>query len=147
MTKKKITGLIGKRYPKVGIASVNPAKKRRGPGVPFLPGPDARRWTGRRIDAERREAEKDFRLQLIDISRERCSGTDEHGKAIKASKLEMLARVYWGKALAGHIDFGNAILDRMFGKPVQPVTGDLNVNAKLSLSDFKKSMKGLGNEE
>ena len=126
---------------KVRRTSATPAKKRRGPGVPFKKGDDKRRWKAKPIDPERRQAEKDFRQYLLEIAREVITGTDERGKALAAEKLEMLARVYWGKALAGEIDFGNAILDRMFGKPTQPISGGLDLNMSLSMDALTKSYR------
>ena len=126
---------------KVRRTSAKPAKKRRGPGVPFKKGDDERRWKAKPLDAERRQTEKDFRQHLLAIARESISGTNERGDAIEAEKLEMLARVYWGKALAGEIDFGNAILDRMFGRPTQPISGGLDLNMTLSMDALSKSYR------
>lgn len=59
---------------------------------------------------------------------------------------EALARKLWERAEKGDMRAAEIVLERLLGKAVQPLSGDLNVNAKLSLSTLKKSMKDLGQE-
>jgi len=124
-----------------GGAAITAKKKGKPRGRPFTGKDDTRNWRQGCKSKDQLRAGVTFNKILGDVGQEKITGTDEQGRPVKATKLEMLARVYWGKALSGDIAAGNVILDRLFGKAVQPISGGLDLNVALSMDTLLKSYK------
>jgi hypothetical protein len=56
--------------------------------------------------------------------------------------IELDAAIMWSTSLDGNDNSRKDRQDRMYGKPVQAITGDLNVNATLSFAQAAARMNG-----
>lgn len=54
---------------------------------------------------------------------------------------EALARKLWGRAVQGDMEAAKIVLERILGKAVQPVSGSLTLNGKLSIEAMRRSAK------
>ena len=105
----------------------------------FKKGDDPRRWKHGQKSKKAVTVSRDIQQWLAVIGEEIC----EPGKTYS----ECLARKLWEKSVKGDMQAADIVLERLLGKVTQPINGNLNVNAKLSLPDFKKSMKGVAEDE
>jgi hypothetical protein len=130
MSKKKIGSNTAKRRPKA-------AKHRRGPGKPFVKD-DPRINRNGQIGKGALAFNRSLRELLV--AEGETDQTDDKGK-IRLKKVEWLVRVVWNKALKGEAWAVDFIAERTEGKVTQPVSGDLNIQGRLSMAALKKSAK------
>lgn len=106
---------------------------RRGKGKPFKPG-DPRICKDGAAMSKGKQISNHFREWLEATP----DGSD-------ISRLDTLLEYLWDIASAANkqsVDAIKLLLERGYGKPMQPITGDLNVNATLSLSESAALMNG-----
>lgn len=112
------------------------AKRRNTAGLkPFQKGPDSRRWKHGQKSKAAVAATRDIQQWLSSIGEEIFEGGQTHNEA--------LCRKIWEKAIRGDMQAAVLIMDRILGKAPQPISGALSVTAKLSLTQFRESMKGV----
>lgn len=118
---------------------MNSAKHRNTKGLkPFQKGPNPLRWMHGQKSKAVVKVSRDIQQWLAMVGDE----IYEAGQTYS----ETLARKLWNRAVKGDMRAADIVLERLLGKALQPVSGDLNINAKLSIGAFKKSMKDLGQE-
>jgi hypothetical protein len=64
------------------------------------------------------------------------------GKVYKMSGIEAICEAMRNEAIKGDVGAATWCRDTAYGKPVQAITGDLNVNATVSLSESAALMNG-----
>jgi hypothetical protein len=93
-------------------------------GAPFKKGgDDPRAWKHGQVNKPAVHLRKSFRDILVEIGGEKLAA-DVEGIRIKKTKLEWLGQKLWSLALGGDMAAVRELLDRMMGKPAQPLTGD-----------------------
>lgn len=118
---------------------MNTGKHRNTTGLkPFAKGPDPRRWKHGQKSKAVVKVSRDIQQWLSVVGDELY----ELGQTYS----EALARKLWDRAVKGDMQAADIVLERLLGKVSQLISGNLNVNAKLSLPDFKKSMKGVSSD-
>ena len=118
---------------------MNKAKHRNTKGlIPFKKGPNPLRWRHGQKSKEVVKISRDIQQWLSVIGEELNKDGKTHAEAV--------ARKLWERSEKGDMRAIEIVLERLLGKAVQPLSGDLNVNAKLSIHALRKSMKDLGQE-
>lgn len=110
------------------------AKRRNTTGlINFKKGFDSRRWTHGQKNKKAVAATRDIQQWLSTVGEE----IRENGKTYN----ECLVRKLWERAVKGDMQAVTIVLERILGKAPQPLSGDLNIRARLSMKDFMKSTK------
>ena len=110
------------------------AKHRNTAGLkPFRKGPDSRRWKHGQKSKAAVATTRDIQQWLSIVGEE----IYEEGRTYN----ECLVRKLWEKAVKGDMQAVTIVLERILGKAPQPLSGDLNIKAKLSMADLRKSQK------
>ena len=68
-------------------------------------------------------------------------GEEGHKTKVTFKKVEWMVKVLWNAAMKGEAWAVQFIAERTEGKITQPIDGDLNVTAALSMTALKKSLE------
>jgi hypothetical protein len=84
---------------------------------PFAKGPDPRRWKHGQKSKEAVKVSRDIQQWLSVVGDE----IYELGQTYS----EALARKLWDRAVKGDMQAAGLVIDRLLGKPVQPISGEV----------------------
>lgn len=75
---------------------------------------------------------KALRELIIDEGEKKAQGKGEKGKIVNLKKVEWLVKSVWQKAIAGESWAVQFISEKVEGKVVQPIEGNLGISYQLS---------------
>lgn len=95
------------------------AKRRNTSGLkpPFKKGFDERRWTHGQKSKEAVKVSRDIQQWLSVVGEEICEAGQTYAEA--------LARKLWDRGIKGDMRAAEIVLERLLGKAVQPVSGEI----------------------
>jgi len=136
MAKKKIRSPATKPHPKT-------AKRRRGPGKPFVKN-DPRINRFGPIKTNVLAFNRTLRELIVAEGEQKHTtliGDEGHKVKVTFKKVEWMVKVVWNCAMKGEAWAVEFIAERTEGKITQPVDGNLNVTGALSMTALKKSLE------